>query len=185
MSMRVPSWVFHPEPVSGVFIVQPQRFMDARGYSQRNFDGFELAQHGLETNIDHTLISLNQEAGTIRGMHWQAEPAAQTKVITCLQGAIYDVLLDLRPESPTYLKWHGIKLDDRDGWMIYVPKGIAHGYQTLDHKTVVTYAISAPEAPEHARRARWNDPTFKIRWPLPCEMIADADRDAPLWGTKS
>ena len=181
MSFLVPKWYFEEQPLAGVYVITPQRWSDARGATQRTFDAAELRFKGLDPYVDHSLISDNAVAGTVRGLHWQEEPFGQTKLVSVLRGALCDVLVDLRPKSRTYMRSHSVRLTDRGGFLLWVPKGVAHGYQTLCDDTVVHYAISSPESAEHARRARWNDPTFAVRWPLPCSCIADSDRDAPLW----
>jgi dTDP-4-dehydrorhamnose 3,5-epimerase len=181
VSFLVPKWYFNEQPLKGVYLITPQRFCDARGATQRTFDSGELRFQGLDPYVDHCLISDNAQTGTVRGMHWQEEPFGQTKLISVLRGAIHDVLVDLRPKSRTFMQSCALRLMDGSGFLLWVPKGVAHGYQTLCDETVVHYAISTPQADGHARRARWDDPAFGIRWPLPCACISDSDRDAPLW----
>lgn len=174
---------FYDEKIAGVRIVEGERYCDGRGYFQRTFDAKLFSQCDLETAFVQSAISFNHLKGTVRGLHWQASPSEEAKLITCLQGGIYDVLVDMRESSPTRHQHMAVELWDCDGRMLYVPKGVAHGYQTLQDNTLVSYQLSAPHDPPRSRRARWNDPAFGIRWPLSPTVIADLDRDAPLMVT--
>ncbi len=171
---------FYEERIPGVRVIEGERHVDGRGYFQRTFDAKLFADGELEATFVQSAISFNHLRGTVRGLHWQDAPSQEAKVVTCLQGAIYDVLVDMREGSPTRYQHVAIELWDSDGRMLYVPKGVAHGYQTLRDATLVGYQLSAPYDAPRARRARWNDPVFGITWPLPLTVIADVDRDAPL-----
>ena len=171
---------FYEEKLPGVRIIEGERHCDGRGYFQRTFDAKLFAGSALESTFVQSAVSFNHLKGTVRGLHWQEAPSDEAKLITCLHGGIYDVLVDMREGSPTRFQHVSVELWDSDGRMLYVPKGIAHGYQTLQDGTLVGYQLSAPHDPPRARRARWNDPAFDIAWPLPLTVIADLDRDAPL-----
>lgn len=171
---------FYEQKLAGVRLIEGERHHDGRGYFQRTFDASIWKSAELDAGVVQTSIAFNHLAGTVRGMHWQVAPSEETKLVTCLRGGIFDVLVDMREGSPTYRKHMVVELWDCDGRMLFVPKGVAHGYQTLQNDTLVGYQMSAPQAETNARRARWDDPAFGIRWPLPLSIIADADRDAPL-----
>ncbi|MBL8958113.1 MAG: dTDP-4-dehydrorhamnose 3,5-epimerase family protein [Myxococcaceae bacterium] len=171
---------FYEEKLAGVRIIEGDRHCDGRGYFQRTFDAKLFENSELETSFVQSAISFNHTKGTVRGLHWQEPPSDEAKLITCLQGGIFDVLVDMREGSPTRYQFMSVELWDCDGRMLYVPKGIAHGYQTLQDNTLVGYQLSAHYDAPRARRARWNDPAFGITWPLSLTVIADLDRDAPL-----
>jgi len=171
---------FTPSKISGVFMVTPDVFADDRGELAIAWVRGEFAQHGLEVTIAQASQVLNRQRGSIRGMHYQAAPFEEAKVIRVTRGAIFDVALDLRPESPTHLQWVGFELSARDRRMLYVPPGCAHGYQTLEDDTEVFYFVSAPYTPTHQRGVRWDDPAFGIEWPLgPPTRINDRDAGFP------
>jgi dTDP-4-dehydrorhamnose 3,5-epimerase len=136
----------------------------------------------LNTDLSQVSVSYNRRRGTLRGMHWQAAPHAEAKVVRCTRGAIYDVALDLRPDVPTMRRWVGFELTAANSRALYIPEGCAHGFQTLSDDAEVLYLISAPYNPTAARGARWDDPAFAIEWPAVDErIIADRDRNWPLW----
>lgn len=171
------------QKLAGVQLIEGERHFDGRGYFQRTFDTKVLAAAGLDVTVVQSSIAHNHVKGTIRGMHWQSAPHEEVKLITCLHGGIFDVLIDMRPGSKTFHQHLVVELWDCDGRMLYVPGGIAHGYQTLQDNTLVGYQMSAPQHDAHANRARWDDPFFAIRWPLPLSIISDLDREAPLVGS--
>lgn len=163
----------------GVHIIRPDRFEDERGYFARTFCAREFAAAGLNPDVAQCNVSCSRQRGTLRGMHFQLPPAAETKLVRCTRGAIFDVALDVRPGSPTFGRWVGAELNAENGAMLYVPKGFAHGFQTLTDDAEVFYQMSAFYTPELGRGVRWNDPAFAIAWPLPVSVIAPRDRDYP------
>lgn len=171
--------IFTPASLNDAFIIDIEKREDARGFFARAWCADEFAQHGLDTTLAQCNISFNHKRGTLRGMHWQAEPHGEVKVVRCTAGAIYDVIVDVRPESSTFKKWIGVELSAANRRMLYIPKGFAHGFQTLVDEAEVFYFISAFYAPEAARGARYNEPAFAIDWPLPISIIAAKDEAWP------
>jgi dTDP-4-dehydrorhamnose 3,5-epimerase len=163
----------------GVHIIRPDRFEDERGYFARTFCMREFAAAGLNSNVAQCNVSCSHQRGTLRGMHFQLPPAAETKLVRCTRGAIFDVALDVRPGSRTFGRWVGAELSAGNAAMLYVPKGFAHGFQTLTDDAEVFYQMSEFYTPELGRGVRWNDPAFAITWPLPVSVIAPRDRDYP------
>lgn len=164
----------------GVWVIEPERLEDERGFFARTFDSDAFAARGLASNFPHCSISFNRRAGTLRGMHLQAPPHAEVKVVRCTSGAVFDVVLDMRPGSPTFRRWVAVELTAQNRRMIYVPEGLAHGYQTLSGDAELFYQISAVHAPSSARGFRWDDPAFAIRWPeVDRRVIAERDRSYP------
>lgn len=149
---------------------------DERGFFARTFCVQELAAHGLEPGVVQRSISYNKVRGTLRGMHYQIAPHEETKLVSCLRGAVFDVVLDLRPTSPTYRRWAGVNLTADGFEALYVPKGCGHGFVTLTDDAVVHYEISEFHHPECARGVRFDDPAFDIGWPLPPVVINQRDR---------
>lgn len=171
--------IFTPASLQDAFIIDVEKREDARGFFARAWCADEFAQHGLDAQLAQASISFNHKRGTLRGMHWQAEPHGEVKVVRCTSGAIYDVIVDVRPESPSYLRWIGVELSATNRRALYIPKGYAHGFQTLADDTEVFYFISAFYVPEAARGARYNEPAFDIKWPLPISIIAAKDEAWP------
>lgn len=171
--------IFTPAALQDAFIIDVEKREDARGFFARAWCADEFTQHGLNTQLAQASISFNHKRGTLRGMHWQAEPHGEVKVVRCTSGAIYDVIVDVRPESPTFKKWIAVELSAANRRMLYIPQGFAHGFQTLADDTEVFYFISAFYAPEAARGARYNEPAFGITWPLPISIIAAKDEAWP------
>lgn len=165
--------------VSGAWVIEPERHEDDRGFFARIFDGEEFAARGLNPQLAQASISFNKRRGTLRGIHWQAAPHEEDKLVRCTHGALWDVALDLRRDSPTYLKWHAEELTAANHRMLYIPRGCAHGALTLADDTEIHYHIAQPWVPAAARGARWNDPAFAIRWPEPVQVIAERDRSWP------
>jgi dTDP-4-dehydrorhamnose 3,5-epimerase len=155
----------------GTFIVQAEKIEDERGFFARSFCKKEFEEQGLDATIAQCSVAMNKKRGTIRGLHYQAPPCEETKVVSCLRGSLYDVVLDLRRNSRTYLQWAAEELHGDDYKMIFVPKGCAHGYQTLGDHTLVSYQMSEFYSPDSYRGVRWNDPAFGIEWPLPDAAI--------------
>jgi dTDP-4-dehydrorhamnose 3,5-epimerase len=181
--------IFTETSVQGCFIIEPDRFDDDRGYFSKIWDVKEFRDRGLSTDFAQFNLAFNHKAGTLRGMHFQAPPHEEVKLVRCTRGVVYDVIVDLRPASPTYLKWSGVELSGDNYRTYYVPRGCAHGYVTLTDHAEVTYNVSAHYAPSAARGVRWNDPAFAIQWPMQPKVInpRDAnypDYDAALVGAK-
>jgi dTDP-4-dehydrorhamnose 3,5-epimerase len=158
---------FRETSVAGAFVVEPERIEDERGFFARTFSVKEFASRGLDTRVDECSTSFNVREGTLRGMHYQLAPHAESKLVRCTRGAIYDVAVDLRPDSPSYLRWFGLELSPENGYALFVPEGCAHGFQTLADASEVLYQISAPYVPDAGRGVRWDDPAFGIEWPAP------------------
>jgi dTDP-4-dehydrorhamnose 3,5-epimerase len=170
---------FRETAIRGVFIIEPERKEDERGFFARTWSPEELAQRGLDSGLAHCSVSFNPKAGTIRGMHYQIAPKQETKIVRCTQGRLFDVAIDLRPESSTFKNWTGVELSADNRLALYIPKGCAHGFQTLVDGTEVLYLISAPYDPVLGRGVRWNDQAFGVDWPLPVSCIGERDAAYP------
>ncbi len=168
--------IFQDTIVQGVCQIEIERKVDERGFFARTWCQQEFEKHGLNSKLVQCSLSFNTRKGTLRGMHYQAGPHAEAKLVRCTRGAIYDVVIDLRPESDTYQKWIGVELAAERQNMIYAPQGCAHGFLTLEDETEVFYQMSQAYCAEAARGVRWNDPTFQIRWPEPVQVISERDR---------
>ena len=171
--------IFQPLEVSGAFLIEPEPIPDERGFFARLWCQRELEERGLVGRIAQCSQSFNTRRGTLRGLHYQLAPHAEVKVVRCTRGAIYDVILDLRPASPTFKKHSAVTLTAENRRMAYVPEGCAHGFQTLEDGTEVFYLISEFFQPDHARGVRWNDPAFGIPWPPGDKILNDRDRGYP------
>jgi dTDP-4-dehydrorhamnose 3,5-epimerase len=170
---------FSETPLSGVWLVEPERLGDERGFFARTFDGDALRARGLAGNILQCSISYNQTRGTLRGLHWQVAPYAEEKLVRCTMGRVFDVAVDLRRDSPTYKRWFSVELDAENRRQLYLPAGVAHGFQTLTDGCELFYQMSVPYHAELSRGARWNDPVFGIDWPLPPTVMSERDRSHP------
>jgi len=168
-------------PVKGTFIIEPERIEDERGFFARTWCAEEFAKHGLNSKILQCSVSYNSRKGTLRGMHYQASPHEEAKLVRCTRGAIFDVVIDLRPDSNTYTKHTSVVLTETNGLLLYVPEGVAHGYQTLEDDSEVFYQISETFHPGSARGVRWDDPCFDIPWPDADRIILHRDRQYPLF----
>jgi len=157
--------IFRETSLKDAFIIEPERIEDARGFFARAWCKKEFEAHGLNPCVVQINLSFSKKRSTLRGMHYQAAPHQEAKLFRCTQGAMYDVVIDLRPDSSTYCKWIGVELTPDNRKMLYVPEGFAHGYQTLVHNTEVLYPVSQFYSPESERGVRWNDPAFGIKWP--------------------
>jgi dTDP-4-dehydrorhamnose 3,5-epimerase len=157
---------FTPTEIAGVWIVEMERHGDERGWFARTWCAEEFRRHGLNANLAQCSASFNRSKGTLRGMHFQAAPHEEAKLVRCVRGAMFDVALDLRASSASFRRWVGVELTSDNGRALYVPEGCAHGFQTLADDTEVLYQISNVWHPESARGVRWNDPAFGIQWPL-------------------
>lgn len=166
-------------PIGGVLLIELEPVEDERGFFARTYCEAEFRSRGLETRIAQSSMAWNARKGTLRGMHYQRDPYAEVKLVRCTNGGIFDVVVDLRPESPTFRRWFGSELNAANRRMIYIPNGIAHGYQTLQEETEISYQMSSPYRPEAAAGVRWDDPAFGIDWPLQVAAISERDRCYP------
>ncbi len=165
--------------LKGAFVIEPERLKDGRGFFARSWCRREAEAHGLRADWVQCNISFNDKKRTLRGMHFQAPPFEEIKLVRCSRGAIYDVLIDLRSDSPTFGEWIGVELTADNRRMTYVPKGLAHGFLTLEDQTEVFYQMSEFYVPALARGVRWNDPAFGIEWPTEVAVITERDRSYP------
>lgn len=172
--------IFKETKLRGAHIIRPELIEDERGFFARTWSQEEFAARDLNPGIVQCNSSFNKQRGTLRGMHYQIPPHEEAKLVQCTAGAIYDVIIDLREDSPTRSKWIGVELSASNRLMVYVPEGFAHGFQTLEDDTEVFYQVSAYYHPESARGVRWDDPAFGIDWPLEVTTISERDREHPL-----
>jgi dTDP-4-dehydrorhamnose 3,5-epimerase len=168
--------IFEPLPLAGAWRVLPEKREDARGHFARTFCAREFEARGLNPVLAQANLSFNAKRGTLRGLHWQAEPHGEDKLVRAVRGEVWDVLVDLRPGSPSYLKWHGESLSEENAVQLYIPRGFAHGFVTLRDDSEMLYLMSEFFAPESARGARHDDPAFGIAWPLKDALIV-SERD--------
>ena len=168
--------LFKQTKFKGVFIIEPERLKDRRGFFARTFCKKEFEKHGLNPRIVQCSISLNKKKGTLRGMHYQAFPHQEAKLVSCIRGAIYDITIDLRPDSPTFKQWLAVELTADNHRMLYVPEGVAHGFQTLVDNTEILYQMFEFYYPECARGVRWNDPAIGIQWPFKNCIVSPKDQ---------
>jgi len=165
--------------LAGAYVIEPELLCDERGFFSRTYCGNEFAIHGLQFSLVQSSVSFNRLRGTLRGMHYQKQPYSEIKVVRCTQGSIYDVIVDLRSESSTYLKWFGIELTATNHLAVYVPFGFAHGFITLSDDAEVLYFMSEFHNPSNACGVRWDDPAFKIDWPISPIIVASRDLKYP------
>ncbi len=170
---------FHETRLAGVFEIRMQPHVDERGFFARSFCEGEFEQHGLNPAVVQCSVAFNEKKGTLRGIHYQAVPHPETKLVRCTRGAIYDVVVDLRPQSLTFRRWIGVMLSATNRTMLYVPAGCGHGLLTLEDQTEVFYQMSELYYPELSRGVRWNDPAFQIEWPATPSVISERDRTYP------
>jgi dTDP-4-dehydrorhamnose 3,5-epimerase len=171
---------FSATPLAGAFVVEPEPVEDERGLFARTWCRREWQARGLNAELAQCSVSFTTRAGTVRGLHYQAAPHAEAKLVRCTRGRIYDVIVDLRPDSPTFKRWTAVELGADDRRMLYVPEGCAHGFQTLADATEVFYQISAAYDPASQRGVRWDDPAFAIVWPdAPARIVSARDRAFP------
>lgn len=166
---------FQETKLSGVFEIHFEPLHDSRGFFARSWCQKEFENHGLDPKVVQCNVSFNARKGTLRGMHYQAAPNAEAKLVRCTTGSVYDVVIDLRPQSPTFKQWIAAVLTSEQRNMIYVPEGCAHGFLTLEDRTEVFYQMSEFYNPESARGVRWDDPAFQIVWPAKVEVISERD----------
>jgi dTDP-4-dehydrorhamnose 3,5-epimerase len=172
---------FTETEIGGAFILDAEQIADERGFFARSWARDEFEAHGLNPHLAQCNLSYNHRKGTVRGMHWQAAPHAETKLVRCTQGGIYDVVVDLRADSPTYLRWIGAELTAENRRALYIPEGCGHGFQTLADGTEVLYMITEYYTPAAARGMRWNDPAITVTWPLAVTVISERDAQYPDW----
>jgi len=173
--------IFTETKLKGAFIIEPEKLEDERGFFARTWDQEEFSKRNLESKFVQSSISANKKKGTIRGMHFQSPPHEETKIVRCTRGRMYDVIIDLRKDSKTFKEWFDVELSADNYKMLYVPKGFAHGFQTLEDNTEVFYQISRYYNSEYSRGIRWNDKTFQIKWPLDVTMISQKDSSHPIF----
>ena len=166
---------FSETRLQGAYIINIEPLEDERGFFARSFCQEEFEKYGLNPRIVQCNVSYNTKRGTLRGMHYQIKPYEEAKVVSCTKGAIYDVIIDLRSDSPTYCQWFAVELSAENYKMLYVAEGFAHGFQTLQENTIVFYQMSEFYHPECAQGIRYNDPTFEITWPLSKPIISKKD----------
>jgi dTDP-4-dehydrorhamnose 3,5-epimerase len=171
--------LFQATELTGAFVLEPERFEDERGFFARTWCPREFEAHGLNPKLAQCSLSYNRLKGTLRGMHFQDAPHREAKLVRCTAGAIFDVMVDLRPRSPTFCRWVGAELSASNHKMLYIPEGCAHGFLTLEDHAEVFYQISESFAPQSARGVRWDDPAFGIAWPGPVRVISERDRTYP------
>lgn len=163
-------------------MIELEPIADERGWFARSFDAAEFERHGLEPTVVQANLSFNERAGTLRGMHYQQQPHGEPKLVRCSRGSTYDVIVDLRPDSSAHRSWYGVELSHENLRMLYVPVGVAHGFQTLEPETEVSYLMGSAYVPEAARGVRWDDPAFRIEWPPADErLISEADASLPSY----
>lgn len=171
--------IITPLPLKDAFRVELERREDSRGFFSRVYCVQEFRSHGLETNWPQVNMSYSQQKGTLRGFHFQEEPAAETKLVRCVKGAAFDVIVDLRDGSPTFGQWTSVEITDSNRSAVYVPRGFAHGFQTLEPDTELFYFVSASHSPPHEKGFSCMDPTLGITWPLPVTAWSERDRALP------
>jgi dTDP-4-dehydrorhamnose 3,5-epimerase len=172
--------IFKETKLKGAFVIEPEKFEDLRGFFARSFSQQEFLDQGLRGEFVEAGISFNRRKHTVRGMHFQAPPNAQAKLVRCTRGRIFDAMVDLRHDSPTYKQWVAQELTGENRLMLYIPEGCAHGFQTLEDDSEVFYQLSQGYAPACERGVRWNDPAFGITWPVTDDVIMnERDRNYP------
>lgn len=165
--------------LKGSFVIELEKLEDERGFFARTWDKKKFEEHGLNSELAQCSTSYTKKKGTIRGMHYQAFPHQEVKLVSCTKGKVFDLTIDVRPKSPTFMKWFGIELSEDNYKAIYVPEGVAHGIETLEDDTVLFYQTSQFHSPESERGVRWDDPAFNITWPIPPIIISKKDRTHP------
>lgn len=169
--------IFHETALKGAFVLEIEKLEDSRGFFSRAFCQKEFEKHGLNPGVVQTNVSYNRKKGTLRGMHYQASPYGEAKLVRCTKGLIYDVVIDLRADSVTYRQWIGVELSGDNHRILYVPENFAHGFQTLADETEVTYQVSQFYTPGYERGVRYDDPVFGINWPLTVSIISEKDKN--------
>lgn len=172
---------FTETPLKGAFVIDPENLEDERGFFARSFCIEEFKAHGLNPRVVQCNISFNRKKGTVRGMHYQAKPHEEVKLVRCTMGAIFDVIIDLRPKSATFRQWSGVELTAANRKALYVPEGFAHGFQTLQDNTEIFYQMSQAHNPRYNRGVRWDDPAFGVQWPVAEITISEKDKGYGLF----
>lgn len=172
--------IFTECPLTGAYVIDLQPAVDERGFFARTFCAQEFAAYNLATHWVQCNTSLTREKGSMRGLHFQAEPHSEAKLIRCTRGAVFDVAIDIRPKSPTFKRWFAVELTADNRRMFYIPTGFAHGFQTLADESELFYQMSAFYHPESARGIRWDDSDIAVAWPLDAAIVSDRDRELPL-----
>ncbi len=167
--------IFAETELPGAFVIRPERIEDKRGWFARAFCRREFRAHNLNTDLVQCNMSCNVHKGTLRGMHFQHEPHAEAKLVRCIKGRLFDAIVDLRRDSPTFCRWTGVELSAENHTMLYVPEGFAHGYQTLEDDTEIFYQVTEYYHPSSEGGVRWDDPAFGIEWPLPNPILSEKD----------
>jgi len=173
--------IFNETPLKGAYTIDLEKRGDDRGFFARFFCVEEFEKHGLENKIVQINNSTSKYKGTLRGIHYQLAPKAETKIIRCVKGAFYDVIVDLRQGSDTFLQWYGIELSEENRTMLYVPKGFGHSFITLTDDSEALYLVTEFYSPEHERGIRWNDPLINIKWPIEPVVLSDKDKKHPFF----
>lgn len=173
--------IFKETALKGSYIIELEKIEDSRGFFSRVWCKREFEEKGLDTYLAQSNLSFNNQAGTLRGMHYQVEPFQEIKLVRCTRGRIYDVIIDLRPGSETFKQWIAVELTEDNYKMLYIPKDFAHGYQTLENNSEIYYQVSQFYSPGSESAIRYNDPSFSIKWPLDVTVISDKDRSCPVW----
>ena len=173
--------LFIPSELPGAWLIEPEFIGDDRGAFARSWCSREFEERGLNPRLAQCNISTNRRQGTVRGMHFQREPHAETKLVRCTRGAIFDVIIDLRPNSATLHRWSAFELSADNHRLLYIPAGFAHGFQTLTDDAEVFYQMSCEHLPGHSFGVRWNDPAIQVSWPLPIGQISSQDQSWPEW----
>jgi dTDP-4-dehydrorhamnose 3,5-epimerase len=174
--------IFKKTDLKDAYIIELEAFSDSRGYFARAFCKNEFANHGIDFTVVQANTSFSAQKHTLRGMHYQDEPYQEAKLIKCTKGSIFDVIIDMRPDSPTYKQWLGVELSNQNRKMIYAPEGVAHGFLTLEDDTEVYYPVTEYYTPDAEKGIRWDDSAFGINWPVLPEIISEKDMSWPLIG---
>lgn len=177
--------IFHETPIKGAFLIELQPHVDERGQFARAWCREEFAREGIDIEVLQANVSINPTRGTMRGLHWQVAPFGEAKLVRCVRGALFDVIVDIDPTSPTYRAWCGFSLSPDKPQMVYVPQNCAHGFQTLVDDTEANYLVSTPYAAAAGRGLRYDDPAVGITWPLPVSLISKQDASWPLLDAES
>jgi dTDP-4-dehydrorhamnose 3,5-epimerase len=171
--------IFTESALKGVYLIEPERQEDERGIFARTFCVEEFSVRGLDAAVAQCNVSYNRRRGTLRGLHYQVSPHAEVKLVRCTMGAAFDVVVDIRPGSPTFRQWLGVELSARNRKMLYIPEGLAHGFQTLEDDTELFYQMSKAYVPEAARGIKWDDPAIGIAWPMAPLVVSGRDQNYP------
>jgi dTDP-4-dehydrorhamnose 3,5-epimerase len=177
--------IFSETNLKGAYVIEIKKIEDDRGFFGRSFCRREMEEHGLKSDVMQANTSFSHKKGTLRGIHYQVPPYEEAKLIRCVRGSIFDVIIDLREGSPTFMKWTGVELNADNYKMVYVPEGFAHGFLSLEDNTEVYYNVTAFYTPGAERGIRWNDPAFNIEWPLEPVVISKKDREHPDFISRS